>query len=347
MTIRKLFLTLMLLFLLTGCNNSKVVTVEEVNEPEVLELESDQKMSTKDLRLKYIETREIESEHIKQNSIDDVAKKSVNVILPPTYETSDSTYPVVYYFHGFGDSIPSALYVNLRQINEGMMDGSLSEMILVEIDTNSPYGGSFLANSPITGYWESYFLEEVIPFIDREYRTLGTKENRGIAGFSMGGYIALNMSLKYPDHFSSVYALSPGLMKDEDFKNVLESWDENVYQAYGTAFAYDETEKGYTLPSLDGSEHDQKNIERWLDGFGHVDQKIANYINKEEQLSAIRIEVGSEDSYSWLPSGCTYFSEVLEKNEIEHTFVLTDNGHVITREIVLENILPFFSEQLK
>ena len=62
-------------------------------------------------------------------------------------------------------------------------------------------------------------VNEVVSFVDSQYRTIAQAESRGISGHSMGGFGALNISMHHPDVFSAVYSFSPGLFDQDGLAN--------------------------------------------------------------------------------------------------------------------------------
>ena len=71
--------------------------------------------------------------------------------------------------------------------------------------------------------YESYIIQELIPEIDKKFRTVADRKNRIIAGLSMGGYGAIKFGLKYPDKFSLVGSFSGALdapLRGQDNKNL-------------------------------------------------------------------------------------------------------------------------------
>lgn len=70
--------------------------------------------------------------------------------------------------------------------------------------------GSFYVNSPYTGNYMDYIINDVINFVDFHYRTIPDKNQRALMGGSMGGYGALYLALHHPDKFIAVSSLSPG-----------------------------------------------------------------------------------------------------------------------------------------
>ena len=80
-------------------------------------------------------------------------------------------------------------------------------------------GGSFYVNSPVTGNWEDFVVQEVVGYVDNHYRTIARVESRGISGHSMGGFGSLNIAMLHPDVFGAVYSLSPGLFDKNGLAN--------------------------------------------------------------------------------------------------------------------------------
>jgi len=91
---------------------------------------------------------------------------------------------------------------------------NIQEMIIVIDKGYNTLGGSFYVNSSATGNWEDFIMYDLIRYVDSHYRTIRKKQCRGIAGYSMGGFGAFNMAMKFPDVFNSFYGASPALMID-------------------------------------------------------------------------------------------------------------------------------------
>ncbi|MEN8908192.1 MAG: alpha/beta hydrolase-fold protein [Clostridiales bacterium] len=292
---------------------------------------------------------EISSNYIKNNNlVNDDGKKTQYVYLPPSYYKSKKSYPIVYYFHGFSGTTPNNINNAFEEISSLMKDGLLEEMIIVEVNSDGPISGTFMQNSPVTGLWEKYFFKEVVKIIEKDFRVIKKPEFRGISGMSMGGYIAVNLAFKYPNFFSSVYSVSPGLLIDDELNIAFKSWDDTFKKAYGCAFAPRvNSEELYVEPKFDGSKEDEIVINEWLSGFGNINERISDYISNKNKLSHIALEVGENDYFTWILSGTKRFSEKLFEKNIDHKINITDNGHEINNEIITDNVLNFFSNNLK
>lgn len=148
----------------------------------------------------------------------------VAVILPPSYATSDRRYPVGYFF-ATGDQSPDRTdddtLIELIA-NKLTGQGSTQEMILVVPGVRTVLGTeAIIANSPITGNWEDYIVEDLVPFIDENFRTLPQAASRGLVGGGQeSGLNVLNLAIGHPDVFSVVHSHQPWLMApdrvDED-----------------------------------------------------------------------------------------------------------------------------------
>lgn len=138
------------------------------------------------------------------------ALRDVVVVLPPSYGTNGAKrYPVVYFLHGFTSNAED----NLKGVEA---DAALTavasggpEMILVLPDAYTRHAGAMYSNSPTTGDFERFVARDLVTYVDTHYRTIPRRESRGLAGHSMGGYGTIKLGMKYPEVYSSLYAMSP------------------------------------------------------------------------------------------------------------------------------------------
>jgi enterochelin esterase-like enzyme len=130
-----------------------------------------------------------------------------SVYLPPGYDTSELRYPVLYLLHGSGGD------------ETDWRDGQDALDSLIAVGAVPPA----IAVAPATGtsWWvdgqepfETAFLQDLVPHVDRQYRTISSREGRAAVGFSMGGYGALRYGLAHPDVFGAAVLLSPALYDD-------------------------------------------------------------------------------------------------------------------------------------
>ena len=138
-------------------------------------------------------------------------ERDVFIYLPPGYAANrNQRYPVVYLLHGY--SLTAERWMDFTKLGEvadrDIAAGTMKEMILVSPDGYTKHGGSMWSSSPTIGDWETYIAEDLVGYVDKNFRTLATRESRGLAGHSMGGYGTLRIGMKRPDVFSSMYPMS-------------------------------------------------------------------------------------------------------------------------------------------
>lgn len=156
---------------------------------------------------------QIDSQSLKVNLFGDGSLRQYLVYLPPSYDQTAKRYPVIYALHGYGDdetlltkvgpSVPSAIPPFLDSM---IAEGQLGEVIVVFVNAVNRLYGSFYLNSEVIGDYESYITSDLVNHIDGAFRTLATRESRGITGFSMGGWGAAHLALKFPNVFSVLVA---------------------------------------------------------------------------------------------------------------------------------------------
>ncbi|MFI9721961.1 alpha/beta hydrolase [Streptomyces sp. NPDC052396] len=129
----------------------------------------------------------------------------IRILLPDGY-AADSTkrYPVFYLLHGASDDPgnPHLAYPALtaaKSMITVIPDGGLRGWYTNWLDQDTAAGAQ---------NWENFHINQVIPFIDANLRTLGTKQGRAIGGISMGGFGALHYAQDHPELFSQVATFS-------------------------------------------------------------------------------------------------------------------------------------------
>lgn len=137
-------------------------------------------------------------------------ERDVFVYLPPGYADGSKRYPVVYFLHGYGAT--AEIYVNnvlqLPDSADQAIAAGAQETIVVVPDASSAYGGSMYSNSAVVGDWERFIAQDLVAYIDANYRTLAVPQSRGLSGHSMGGYGTLRIGMKQPGVFGALYAMS-------------------------------------------------------------------------------------------------------------------------------------------
>ncbi|NTS40353.1 esterase family protein [Flavisolibacter sp. BT320] len=238
------------------------------------------------------------------------------IYLPADYETSQRSYPVLYLLHGAGDDQTG--WVQFGEVqnitDKAVSEGKATAMIIVMPDANTGRRGYF--NDP-KGDWryEDFFFQELIPHIEKTYRTKTEKRYRAISGLSMGGGGSFMYALHRPDMFAAACPLS----------------------AYAGPLSLEETKASVR--------HTKQTL---------PDSVISNYYNRHSALALINnmpdsskkavrwyIDCGDDD---FLYEGNSLVHIAMKKKEIPHEFRVRDGAHNWTywRE-ALPDVLAFVS----
>jgi S-formylglutathione hydrolase FrmB len=158
-----------------------------------------------------IETLTIDSAALAGNPLGDPTRRHVPIWLPPSYDDApERRFPVVYWLAGFTSSGLSLFQGSPWQPSLGerldrlMVTGRMGEVIVVAPDCFTRFGGSQYLDSPATGPYETHICREIIPAVDRRFRTVATRDGRGIGGKSSGGFGALVLAMRHADLFTAV-----------------------------------------------------------------------------------------------------------------------------------------------
>jgi enterochelin esterase-like enzyme len=156
----------------------------------------------------------------------ELGTRPVLIYTPPGYEKDAKTkYPVLYLLHGTTDTEETWTKVGRAHIilDNLVAQGKATPMIIV-----MPYGRAYPKISKSSGSlrnWENLqefkkdFLNNLLPFVEQNYRVKTDRDNRAIAGFSGGGGETLYIGLNNPDLFSWVCGFAPGMLKEEFERN--------------------------------------------------------------------------------------------------------------------------------
>jgi len=135
---------------------------------------------------------------------------SVCVALPPDYSSSKARFPSLYFLHGLFENERSwEERGGLRILEELWAHGDAGRFIVI-----LPDGGKTFYINSYDGHerYEDFFIRELVPWVDKQFRTIQSPTSRGISGTSMGGYGALHLAMDHPDVFGSVSAHSAALI---------------------------------------------------------------------------------------------------------------------------------------
>ena len=155
------------------------------------------------------------------------SERKFAVYLPPDYQNSTRSYPVLYLLHGYTDDHTGWVQFGevLHIADKAIISGEATSMIIVMPDAQTGKKGYFNSFSEKWNY-ENYFFNEFIPFIEEKYRVKSEKKYRAIAGLSMGGGGGFVYALHHPEMFASACPLS-AYLGELDFDSFYASFLKN------------------------------------------------------------------------------------------------------------------------
>jgi enterochelin esterase-like enzyme len=146
------------------------------------------------------------------------ARREMYVYTPPGYAKGSASYPVLYLIHGGGDTASS--WSTVGRAND-ILDNLLAEkkikpMIVVMPSGWTPTGGQVMTADATKDPFNDEMLKDIIPYVEGNYRTLSTPDNRALSGLSMGGIQTLNVGLHNLGTFRYVAVMSSGWISEAD-----------------------------------------------------------------------------------------------------------------------------------
>jgi S-formylglutathione hydrolase FrmB len=148
------------------------------------------------------------------------------VLLPARYKTTRKRYPTLFLLHGlYGDFTNWTTLTHVAQSTRNL------DLILAMPDA----GNSWYVNSATeeNDKFEDYIVQDFVSEIDEHFRTIRERGARAIAGLSMGGYAALNFSIKHPKLFSYAGAFSAALDAPQDLDERVSEYAPSLDKAFG------------------------------------------------------------------------------------------------------------------
>jgi enterochelin esterase-like enzyme len=199
------------------------------------------------------------------------SERKFAIYLPPDYDLSTRSYPVLYLLHGGGDDqtgwiqFGEVLHIADQAINEG----KVTPMIIVMPDASAGKRGFF---NDISGNWnyEDFFFKEFMPYVEKAYRIKGEKRYRAVSGLSMGGGGSFMYALHHPELFSSSAPLSAynGPSTVEELKEGLKRNGEGNYSDEQLSAYF---EQHNTLSLINSTEAEKMSSVRWFIDLGDDD----------------------------------------------------------------------------
>ena len=148
---------------------------------------------------------------LKDNALGDPHVRKLAVWLPPEYDgAAGRRFPALYDLVGFTGSGLSHLAWRPFSENLGeraarlITERKMPPVILVLPDCFTALGGNRYVNSSAIGRYADYLTREIVPFVDREFRTLASRDHRGCFGKSSGGYGSIIHGMKHPETWGAL-----------------------------------------------------------------------------------------------------------------------------------------------
>ena len=306
----------------------------------------------------------VESDVLAGNPLGDPARRPLYVYRPPGVELDHPRgLPTVFVIQGFTGQIDmwlshSALEPNMIERVDAMFHSrACPDAMVVFVDAWTSRGGSQFINSASTGRYLDYLCDEVVPFIDGRYPTLPSRDHRGLAGKSSGGYGAMVVPMLRPDVFGALASHAGDALFEccylPEFRSVARSLRDNFegsyevfweqlaaadhfdfnkygdpFEMYGYASAYspDLTAPGRALLPFEISTG--RLIEDvWALWLEHDPVRMArHHADALRSMHRIYLDAGKSDEY-FLDLGAQAFADELSKIGAAHTLELFDGKH--------------------
>ena len=303
----------------------------------------------------------------------DSPDRPVVVYLPPSYgRQTNRRYPVLYFLHGY--TATAEAYVKSLAIPDSIdraIAAGAAEMIVVIPDAFTKYSGSMFSNSPTTGFWETFVADDLTAYIDKRYRTIASKEGRGLAGHSMGGYGTMRIGMKQAHAFGALYAMSSCCLMNDPAAGrggAAGRGDAagrgapqgrgagqgaapgrgggmaNALSAQAAAWAPNPKNgpEFFDVPTKDG-EIQPLVAAKWVANSPLV--FVDQYVPSLRSMRAIALDVGDKDPFV---TTNRQLAEALTRLDVPNTIEVYDGDHGNRiRERFEIHVLPFFSRHLK
>ena len=239
-----------------------------------------------------------------------VLGKSVNyaVYLPPDYNRSQRSYPVVYLLHGYTDNHTG--WTQFGEIpyllDDAIRERRITPMIVVMPDADVSW---YLNNHDGSVRYEDFFVQELLPVVERTYRIRADRRYRALAGLSMGGYGALLYALNHPDLFATTAPLSAAVYTEAQVLAQPQArWDRIEGVLYG-----------------EGRTGDARLTDHWRQN--NIFQIIAGKTTEELRRLRYWIDCGDDD---FLTEANAQLHIALREKDVPHEFRMRDGGHTWT-----------------
>jgi enterochelin esterase-like enzyme len=316
-----------------------------------------------DAKPAVVQKIKVRSIAIEGNLEGESADREVFVVLPPGYAGHPKRrYPVVYALHGYSIGAQQWMgEIHAPQTIEGAFAKGAREMIVVLPDSKTVHNGSMYSSSRTTGDFETFIARDLVAYVDKHYRTLATRESRGLVGHSMGGYGASRIGMRHADVFGALYMMSPCCLSPRDpgqlggeaaaalarVKTIDDAktlpWGLRAQLATAAAWSPNPdkpplfldlpVENGVVRPDI---------LAKW-----HANAPLAfvdQYVSALARYKAIAIDVGDRDS---LKDDAAKLHAAFDRYGLANSFEIYAGDHTSGVAVRVQDfVLPFFSRNL-
>ncbi len=303
---------------------------------------------------------EHKSEVLAGNRPGDPHERTLFVYLPASYDhDQQARFPVVWVLASFA-SWGQRLF-NLEAWDENIVqrmdrlvrEGRVRPMIMAFPDCFTRYGGSQYVNSSAVGRYEDYITQELVPLVDSQFRTLASRDHRGVMGSSSGGYGALMLAMRHPDLFGAAVCHSGDMLFEHcywpDIPGAIRALDvmggiDGFLASFGLQQKTDDWFRALNLiamsacysPNPDSphgfdllcdahtGEIQEEVWQRWLE---HDPLRAApQYLDQLRSLRLLYFDCGRRDEHN-LFLGARALHRLLEQHGVRHIYEEFDGGH--------------------
>ena len=296
------------------------------------------------------------------NPLGDPSERPLWVYVPPGYDSDEGRhFPSVYVIQGYTGHV--SMWRNRSPFRQPFIEtadavfasGEAPPCVVVYVDAWTAYGGSQFVDSPGTGRYHTYLCDEVVPFVDANYRTLPAAAHRGIQGKSSGGFGAMITPMLRPDLFGGLATHAGDSLYEccyipefpkaaralRDYDGSIEKWwedfrgrtaftkesDDLLLMTLGVSACFSAEPDG--TPILPFDPHSGRLRDdvwaRWL-AWDPV-RMVARYPDALRGMRAIWIDAGTRDEW-YLDLGAVAFRDALTQIGITDVhFELFDSTH--------------------
>jgi enterochelin esterase-like enzyme len=301
------------------------------------------------------------SQLLRDNPLGDPWERELPVYLPAGYNSMSEPLPVFWHLAAYTNS--GASMGNWRNVGENLVQrldrligsGAMGPVIVVAPDCFTSLGGNQYVNSPAIGAYADHIHQELIPFVDQQFNTIGGPEGRAVFGKSSGGYGALMFGLCYSQYWGALANHSGDAQFDVVFRGDFAPAAETLKRFAGSpqqfvdyfwaadnpkgsdfhtlmllclAASYDpdpDAEMGICLPfDLETLELDPQRWQKWLEHDPiHCLETGAEALKK---MRGVYMDCGYRDQYR-IQYGSRILDREMTRLEIDHHYEEFDGTH--------------------